>query len=778
MIDFSTTIRRVRAALLLWLLVALATSSGPLAAQPSGPALVTWLLPVWSEQVPQLRLLVPPSAPAAGRMWLEITPLEDESPAAVYRLRGTTEQMPVPGLRAGAVMVCIGLEARAVHCQERYLEPGTPVSATWAPGVAVVGRYQRDDQPLAAARVAVVPAGLSSRRPYLMPLGLAGGSSRGLVRAVWTDDEGHFRLPELAPGTYRLETEMPDGRLHSGAPFELPAATAGRTVVDLGTIAVRSGLALAVRVVDDRGEPVPGAEVVARQGARARDLLSARARADGEGLARLGGFEVEQGVRVDCQAEDHVSARIALALVPVVATCVLVRQARLAGAVIGPDGAAPAGVFAALLAVPETPAAALAQAAGKRPQALAPTPAMVVQRQTMVASGGAFALRAIDPGTYRLRLVAPGFAAEQRVLEILPGERLDLGVIALGAASALDGVVVDAEDGSPLSGVTVGWLEPEGGGTDLTDDEGRFAITDLGTLSAGGARVLEARHPDHVVARFHLPPAAERAADEPLRIALRRGGSILVVVWDAASGRACRGCAVRIDPGALALRTDGRGEALSELLVPGRYRVALSRMVHLGSTVVEEPEAEVRWVHVYAEGIAPVWFGERTQAVRVRFRPQPEAHWLLVARSRRRAQRVFADADGAFTLEQERDEGLGLYLLGWDAEAEATVEVRQARLAPADHAREVVLGLPSGRLLGQVTSEGRPVAGVRIRLRGLHDGQRVALAATDAGGRFRVPHLPAGVYALEVGQRPLRFVRISPGERVDIGTWDLLAGSF
>jgi hypothetical protein len=194
--------------------------------------------------------------------------------------------------------------------------------------------------------------------------------------------------------------------------------------------------------------------------------------------------------------------------------------------------------------------------------------------------------------------------------------------------------------------------------------------------------------------------------------------------------------------------------------------------------VVEAPKAEVRYVRVREAGIAPVWFGERTQRVRVRFRPPPDPGWALIGRSKDQAQRVEPDAEGVFTLEQEVDEILGLYLQGWDEAASATIEVRQGRLPPGEGPHEVVLDLPSGELHGHVTRGGEDAGGVRIRLRGLHDGTRAALLATNPAGRFRVPYLLPGIYALEVGQRPLKFVRISAGERVDLGTWDLLPGSF
>ncbi len=809
----------------------------PLRGQPLGAATAHLLLVATAESQPQIRLRGPLPAIADRLIWMEITSLESDARPTRYLLREDRRALPVLGIAEGAAMVCVGIEMRSVTCREVYVElahsqftqarlsetlgtdpTGIPgiVAAEGAEanalaqlavpsvsvaelaieierGVPIVGRYSQGGEPVVGARVSVVPDGLDIGRPFVMPLGVDApptppeataarqpqGNLGRLRREVVTGDDGQFRLPELAPGGYRLEALLPSGRLHHSDVFVAVPPSPTLAVLDLGTFAVVDGLRVGVQVVDDTGAAIVGAAVSARQGTRVVDAAFFQARTDREGQAWLSGFLVELPVHLRCDAEGHVPQVTDHDLLPVETSCVLARQGRISGQAIGPTGEAPSDTRLTLfhLATEDDAENALADVGatvGDSADAARDREEAVV-RQRATSLTGTFDLRELDPGTYRLELAAPGFAPTSQTVDVAPGGRVDLGVIYLNAAPSLEGIVIDAEDETPLAGVAVRVLRPAGGGADVTDNAGAFSITDAG---AETTMVIEARHPDYAVTRQAVEPRPDRTLDDGLRIGLRRGGRILIVVWDANTGRTCRGCAVAIEPGGFELKTDASGEVLSDLLLPGRYRVELSRVTHLGSTVVEEPEAAVRYVRVREGGIAPVWFGDRTQPVQVRFRPHPGPRWTLIGRSQDRAQRVEPDVDGTFTLEQEVGETIGLYLEGWDAASGSTIEVRQGQLLPGEGPREVVFDLPTGTLRGRLTSGGGAAAGVRVRLRGLHDRARAALLRTDPDGSFHVPHLPPGVYALEAGDRPLKFVRIGTGERVDLGSWDLFSGSF
>jgi membrane-associated protease RseP (regulator of RpoE activity) len=141
----------------------------------------------------------------------------------------------------------------------------------------------------------------------------------GAVVTLFTDDgprttrtasSGEFTVGELSPGPARLRVRAPgfatllvnaevaDGR--PVRPQRLPA-------VELEEEAVVSGV-----VVDDRGQPVPGARV-ARDGAPTFLLAGAPppevALADGQGRFRLGGLPAGS-VTLEAYAPDHGRARL------------------------------------------------------------------------------------------------------------------------------------------------------------------------------------------------------------------------------------------------------------------------------------------------------------------------------------------------------------------------------------------------------------------------------------------------------------------------------------
>ena len=55
-----------------------------------------------------------------------------------------------------------------------------------------------------------------------MPLRVRG---QEVVRHVTTDSDGAFTLSRLAPGEYRLEIHVPNGRIHHAEAFTVPPVT-------------------------------------------------------------------------------------------------------------------------------------------------------------------------------------------------------------------------------------------------------------------------------------------------------------------------------------------------------------------------------------------------------------------------------------------------------------------------------------------------------------------------------------------------------------------------
>ncbi len=385
--------------------------------------------------------------------WLELTPLvSHEAPAVRIQLGDRTleddELRLRPGVPPGASLLCTGAADTGVLCEqifvqgEAWVEPGESlaVSVRFEPGLAVKGRYLLDGWPIAGARVAVVPAGLDVDRPFTMPLESEPSSTEvpKLRREVTSDGDGYFDLPRLAQGEYFLETMLPSGRLHRGEPFELPdpgdsalqaGLGAGQTLVwDLGEIDVGDGLVTEFRVTNPQGEPLAGAVVAGRQGETPGRLINYQAIADGDGVARLSGFSVEEGVFLSCQRSGYRTFEQHYSLLPVLVSCVLEPLATVRGEVLGIDGSSPSGATVSLEYVPVEPL-----------ETLPSVPPAVVDPD------GRFVLGELAAGSYRLQAAAPDFGVEERTFELEPGQVMDLETIVLLHGRELEGRVIDAE---------------------------------------------------------------------------------------------------------------------------------------------------------------------------------------------------------------------------------------------------------------------------------------------------------------------------------------------
>ncbi len=732
--------------------------------------------------------------------WLELTTMAGDAPASLIRLgdRGLEdgELRLRPRMPPGAAMLCTAADGAAVLCERVYLqheawvEPGEKleVAARFEPGLAVTGRYLLDGWPISGARVAVVPAALAADRPFTMPLslGLAGSRDPTVIREVWSDTDGRFALPRLAQGEYFLETLLPSGRVHRGEPFDLPAPEAVRRRDDafarlrrdgtsddqavswhLGEIDVADGLMVEFQVTDPQGRPLAGARVAGRQGRAPNDLIDYQAITDRDGLARLSGFSVEQGVHLSCRKQNYRPFRQDYELLPVVVSCILEPHATVRGEVLGIDGLPPAGARVSV---------ELVEAPGTE------TPGVEVPAAVAVDADGKFIIGELAAGEYLVKAAAPGFEVDSRTILLEPAQRLDLEVFVLLYGHAVDGRVVDAETRAPIPGAEISAISPPGAVYEITGEHGAL------TLATRTRENLVLRLAAEGYAGREVTLTPKRLAERsPLLFEMRRGGKIRVLVWDAAADLPCQGCRLVIKPGASSaaeLITGSTGEALSETLAAGWYRVYRPRVSHLGSTVISQDNAEYRHVKVRRGETSTVRFGERRRTVRVVFQPAPGAGWSLSARTPARSERYHPDAGGGFLVRHRPGESLDLFLHRYDPQASAEVEVRQATLphdrpeaAELPPATELVLPLASARLLGRATSSDAAIAGARVRLRAL-DHTPHAAARTRPDGTFAIPHLPAGVYAVVIGERNVGFASLRRGQSLDLGTFELAAGSF
>ncbi len=734
--------------------------------------------------------------------WLELTPLvSHEAPAVRIKLGDRTsedEELRLrPEVPPGASLLCTGGGGAGVLCEqiflqgEAWVEPGESLAAPvrFEPGLAVHGRYLLDGWPIAGARVSVVPTGLSTDRPFTMPLGLEQKSTEmpKLWREVTSDDDGYFVLPRLAQGEYFLEAMLPSGRLHRGEPFGLPnpgdpvlqadVGTGETLVWDLGEIDVADGLVVEFQVTNLQGESIGGAAVAGRQGETPGDLISYQALVDGDGVGRLSGFSVEQGVHLSCHKPGYRTFEQHYSLLPVLVSCVLEPLATVRGEVLGIDGVPPSGAIVSFERVTAEPLETGSTDARTRSL---PSP-------VAVDAEGRFTVGELAAGEYRLQAAAPGFGVEERTFVLEPGQMWDLEAVILLHGRGLAGRVVDAETQEPIAGVEIRAVSPPGAAFEVTDEDGEFVLAtrikeplvlklsvadDVASDDVASDDVAS----DYVGREISLSPARLNER-EPLLFTLERGGRIRVVVLDEETGLPCQSCRLVIRPTSEELMTGSAGEALSAPLAPGWYRVQRPRVSHLGSTVVAREDAEVRHARVRLEEITTLRFGERRRTVQIDFQPSPGVGWSLSARTQARIERYDPEPGGGFKVRHRSGESLELFLHRFEPETGAEVEVRQTLLPAEIETDALRLPLATGLLSGRATSDGEPLSAVKIRLRTLELATR-ATVYSRSDGTFQIPHLPAGVYAVVVGERNVQFISLRSGQSLDLGTYDLTAGSY
>ncbi len=711
-------------------------------------------------------LVVPPLVLADG--WIELTLLHSELPPWVGRLgnrKDTDDELWLqPPLPEGLTMLCRGGRPYGVACEEVYRSVTDPfgvpeIEVQFAPGLAVTGTYLLEGIEVAGARVAVVPVALEAPRAFTMPLDL---NAHGLEREVLTDADGRFTLPELAAGEYFLETILPWGRVHRSAPFLVPdpesyrrelGESAGKSLTwDLGEIDVADGLAVEFRVRDFAGRPIAGAQVGGTQGRIPRDVVSFEGITDRDGEARLSGFTVEQPVRLLCTAPGYQTFRRQYELVPVVVDCILERGAVVRGEVLNPGSEPVAGATIRVRA----------PAAAGRPAAL-----------TRTDAAGRFRVAELSAGEWELTAAAPEFEAETRSFSLLPEENRELEPIFLLFGQGLDGLVRDGETEAPLAGVEIRAVSPPGAVVARSDEDGEFRLT----VASAQPLVLRFSTIDYAPREVTVEPETIDSG-EPLVVDLVRAGWILAIVEDGRSGLPCQGCRVVIRPTGEELVTDGLGEALSGPLAAGYYRVSQARITHLGSTVIEQPDAEIRYVRVRPHWVATARLGRKGQPLRVMFEPPPEGLWMLSARTPLRSEKHYPEADGSYLVHPRDDESLTLWLHQYDPVLAAELEIRQQTIESNPDASEMVVKLPLTEIRGRALGDAGAVAGERVRLLALIDGSVAAVVRTDPEGFFRIPHVPAGVYSLVIGEKSVRFLSVADGETLDLGTFELMTGGF
>lgn len=722
-------------------------------------ATVVCALPVASGRAaPDMPVPPPPrvelSGPPGRGAWVVVVPQSSRGNPGAWSVPEGQRALALEGIPSGLALVCAGRTGAATVCQRLVLASGQALSiAPPAPGVRVIGRLLAGRRPITGAKIAVTLHPLSFRRAFAVPLTREG--ERRFTTMMTTDSDGRFDFPQLAPASYRLILQLPGGRQSEGEPFQVPlpeilrrsqkappdASPTDPPVLDLGVLSQPEGAPLEFAVVDRAGRPIAQAGVGVRQGnATSPESPRFEAWAGSEGKVTLDGLDPALvPVHATCMARGFLRWQKTFDSLPATVRCELTRLAGIAGQTVDEDGKPIAGVAVT------TRMEEFSAATGK---------------------DGRFELSALPPGDHRLLFVAPGWRAAERVVTLVDEEQKRLDPLTLTPAEAWHGKVVDGRTGEPIAGAGVTATDPGGTGSALTDEEGRFSLA--ADTASGGAVTIEIAASGYPRAPFAVTADQRRAdAEEPPVFRLRPGGRIHVSVWDEEADAPCLGCEI-VSNGFLQMPTvvtDANGEALSDLLAPGDYRVSLVKAESFGGTVFVSGGSNVRGAKVEPGRTAEVAFGERRAAVEVAFTPEPPPGWKLVVQSPGRREPYERRGDGRFQIRRGAREAVSLSLEGPDS----SLSVHQTDLPADQKAPFLRLALPATEVRGALRRGEAPLPGGSVELLALQGGRSVAQTRAGGDGSFALPFVPPGPYLLAVEGKPLGPVEVAAGHATELG---------
>jgi uncharacterized GH25 family protein len=380
-------------------------------------------------------------------------------------------------------------------------------------------------------------------------------------------------------------------------------------------------------------------------------------------------------------------------------------------------------------------------------------------RSTTTDSAGAFELGELSEGQpVSVQVDAPGFSTINRALRA-PAEDV---VFQMAPATSLRGRVVHADTGSPVTEFSVERLARAPGQTTLRfgssaavqfrSDDGRF---EMEKVPAGPAtlRVKAAGFRPAEIASLALPTAEE------IVVAMKPGARVEGRVLDATSRRPIANAMVSwregdsADPAeemmlALGLgeRTtisDGNGQFLLTDLPPSRITISVNHQEHPALRRTVEAARERRVEILLGEGAEVTG-----QVIADATGPVPGATVSLTPAgeqsSREAPQTAVSDGSGRFRFTHVRP---ATYTI--EARSSSGVAPRQAlAVSDSDRIVEVTLAMTSGTTINGVVSGLGPERLNHVQVMA-HATGYFDSTFTDATGHFALPHVPAGVVALE-----------------------------
>ncbi len=608
---------------------------------------------------------------------------------------------------------------------------------------------------------------------------------------VVSDRTGRFTLGGLLPGLYTMETirlgynrlVRPELRLVSGA----NAAIA---------IALPPEARIAGRVVDERGQPIPGATISAVHPSPleqvARMLRSGRtqnqtAMSDASGRFILRGLAAGRGLRLEAAAPEFAVARfggvdVEPGTVRSDIVLTLQRGLPLVGFVVDPGDRPVAGAAVRYMRLEETGGMPLQAPIQERPPVAAYTDA-----------NGQFVVSGLAAGRYDFAISASGYSTVYlRGRQIWPSNSSALPRIVLPPSVSISGLVLTTT-GEPVAGARVADVDlTRGIRTTTTDGAGAFVVDDL---SEGQPVSLQFDAPG-----FSTVSRAVRAPVEDLVVQMTQEASL-------------RGRVVQADTGSPV--TEFSIERL--VRVPGQtsLRFGSSAAVQFrsddGRFEMEKLPAGPATIRVKASGFRPAEVSSLVlplaEEIVVPMKPGVSVEGrILDATSRRpitNATISWREGDSADPAEEmmlalglgERttiSDGNGQFLLTDLPPSRITLSVshqehpavRRAVDAAREHRVEVILG-EGAEVTGLVMADTTgPVAGAAVTMAAAGEqSSREApqTAVSDGSGRFRFPHVRPASYTIEArapsGVAPRQALAVGPTDRTVEVTLTMTSGT-
>lgn len=624
--------------------------------------------------------------------------------------------------------------------------PPRDLTLVLAPARAARGRVQDPaGRPIAGAEVIVRPA-LRPGAPPNLP------EEESARTPVQSDAKGAFALPELPAAEVELRVRRAGYASATLPALRIPAGTGpANPPVDLGVVTLRPGAPLTGRVIDPRGQAVPGGEIfLLDQPAGPNETEKAlkgrkpAATSAADGRFSIADLAAGTPVHLAIQAPGYLVAQVR-AVRPPTEKPVVVRlepAASLLGRVVDESGDPVPGARVDLrwqASHPQDPELPLGEP---------------ILRNTRADGTGRFELRGVPAGPVRVSVTAPPFMPLEGVKVELPrpstaGE-LEL-VLERGAL--LQGRVTTA-NGEPVSAVRVG----VSGASAATNDEGLYWLEGAET----GRQDVLFLHPSHgrVARPFEIQPGVN-----VLDLTFEPGVEVAGRVVDE-TGRPVSGARVELNPEnrfELHQYHDVTGEDGRFRLTPvlaGRYRLKAGAD---GFTDTEHPATLAVATEPVSNLEVTIEKGAVLSGSILGLAPEDLPQVEVEARGDN-GETVAAWTDG-----RGRYEVRSLAPGDWTITGRLWDDQRQAktRIAIRRSDREVTRDLEFEKRLTltvQVLYEEEPLPEARISLQ----GQRIAAertATTDHEGRVRFDDLAPETY--RVGLRHTRNLLIH-NDQVDL----------